>query len=249
MVKRKAYVDMRDTVNVLGVNIDKISADETFEKAKSLIEKDGVSMIFTPNPEIIIAASEDEYFKNILNSADICTPDGIGVVYASKMLKNSVKERVPGFELTNKLLKYAALSGDGVFFFGSKPHVAEKAKSKVEGMYPGIKVLGTHDGYFKPEDEQNIINQINESGAKILLVCLGAPKQEKWIYENRDKLDVRLCLGVGGTLDVLSGEAKRAPKIFLKLNLEWLYRIASNPSRWGRFFALPKFMIKVLKER
>lgn len=240
---------MRDTVNVLGVNIDKISADETFEKAKSLIETNGVSMIFTPNPEIIMVAAEDESFKKVLNSADICTPDGIGVVYASKMLKNPVKERVPGFELSQKLLKHAASSGDGVFFFGSKPGVAEKAKEKVDEMYPGIKIMGTHDGYFKPEDEDNIINEINESGAKILFVCLGAPKQEKWIYENREKLNVRLCLGVGGTLDVLSGEAKRAPEIFLKLNLEWLYRIASNPSRWGRFFALPKFMVRVLKEK
>ena len=240
---------MRDTVNVLGVNVDKISAEETFEKAKALINTEGVSMIFTPNPEIIIAASEDESFKNILNSADICTPDGIGVVYASKILKNPVKERVPGFELANKLLKYSSESGDGVFFFGSKPGIAEKAKEKAAEMYPGVNITGTHDGYFKPEEEADIINQINESGAKILFVCLGAPKQEKWIYENRDKLKASLCLGVGGTLDVISGEAKRAPEIFLKLNLEWLYRIAGNPSRWGRFFALPKFILKVIKER
>ena len=240
---------MRDTVNVLGVNIDKISFAEALEKAKKLIDSEGVSMIFTPNPEIIMIASEDEYFKQILNSADICTPDGIGVVYAAKILKNPVKERVPGFEISKNLLEYAAKTGDGVFFFGAKPGVADKAKEKVEKMYPGLKVAGTHDGYFKPEDETEIINQINESGAKILFVCLGAPKQEKWIYENRSKLKVGLCLGVGGTLDVLSGEAKRAPEIFLKLNLEWLYRIASNPSRWGRFFALPGFMIRVVREK
>lgn len=240
---------MRDTVNVLGVNVDKLSADETFEKAKTLVETEGVSMIFTPNPEIIMAAAEDDYFKGILNSADICTPDGIGVVYASKILRNSVKERVPGFELTMKLLDYAKVCGHGVFFFGSKPGVAEIAKENAEKMYPGLVVSGVHDGYFKKEDEADIINQINESGAKILLVCLGAPKQEKWIYENRKMLNVRLCLGVGGTLDVLSGQAKRAPEIFIKLNLEWFYRIVSNPSRWGRFFALPKFIIKILKER
>lgn len=240
---------MRDTVNVLGVNIDKISFAEALEKAKKLIDSEGVSMIFTPNPEIIMIASEDEYFKEILNSADICTPDGIGVVYAAKILKNPVKERVPGFELSKSLLEYAAKTGDGVFFFGAKPGVADKAKAKVEKMYPGLKVAGTHDGYFKPEDEAEIINQINESGAKILFVCLGAPKQEKWIYENRGKLKAGLCLGVGGTLDVLSGEAKRAPEIFLKLNLEWLYRIASNPSRWGRFFALPGFMLRVIREK
>lgn len=236
-------------MNILGVNIDKMSFDETLEKAKGFLDQTGAKMIFTPNPEIIIAASKDEYFKKILNSADICTPDGIGVVYASKIIKNPVKERVPGFELSNKIMEYASKVQKSVFFFGSKPGVAEKAKAAAEKMYPGLLVSGTHDGYFKPEDEEDIIRQINESGAEILFVCLGAPKQEKWIYENRDSLNVKLCLGVGGTLDVLSGDAKRAPKLFLKLNLEWLYRIASNPSRWGRFFAIPKFVFMVLKNK
>ncbi len=239
---------MRDCTNILGVNIDKISLNEAFEKAKGLLETEGVSMIFTPNPEIVMRAYEDADFKNILNSADICTPDGIGVVYASKIIKNPVKERVPGFELSKMLMESVSKTGEGVFLFGSKPGVADKAKENIEKMYPGINIVGTRNGYFKKEDEPEIINMINESGAKLLFVCLGAPKQEKWIYENRDKLKVNLCLGVGGTLDVLSGEVKRAPEIFIKLNLEWFYRIVLNPSRWGRFLALPKFMIKVIKE-
>lgn len=239
---------MRDTVNILGVNIDKMPMNKAFEKAEALLKSEGVSMIFTPNPEIIIEASKDEEFKKILNSADICTPDGIGVVYASKILKNSVAERVPGFELTKLLLKSASKSGESVFFFGSKPGVCEAAKEKVEEMYPGINICGFHNGYFKKDEEPKIVEEINNSGAKLLLVCLGAPKQEKWIYAHQKDLKVNLCLGVGGTLDVLSGTAKRAPEIFIKLNLEWLYRIASNPKRWGRFFALPKFMIKVIKE-
>lgn len=240
---------MRECTNILGVNIDKISLNEAFEKAKSLLKTEGVSMIFTPNPEIVMRAYEDEEFKNILNSADICTPDGIGVVYASKIIKNPVKERVPGFELSKMLMECVSKTGDGVFLFGSKPGVADKAKKNIEKMYPGINIVGVRNGYFKKEDEPEIINMINESGAKLLFVCLGAPKQEKWIYENRDKLNVNLCLGVGGTLDVLSGETKRAPEIFIKLNLEWFYRIVLNPSRWGRFLALPKFMIRVIKEK
>ena len=240
---------MRDCADILGVKIDKISLNETFEKAMVLLKTDGVSMIFTPNPEIVIRAYEDAEFKNILNSADICTPDGIGVVYASKIVGTPVKERVPGFELSKMLMENVSKTGEGVFLFGSKPGIADKAKENIEKMYPGINIVGTRNGYFKKEDEPEIINMINESGAKLLFVCLGAPKQEKWIYENRDKLNVNLCLGVGGTLDVLSGETKRAPEIFIKLNLEWFYRIVLNPSRWGRFLALPKFMIKVLKEK
>lgn len=240
---------MRDTVNILGVNVDKMSFSETFEKAKALLEEDKLSSIFTPNPEIVMAATEDEEFKNILNSADIVTPDGIGVVYASKILKNSVCERVAGFDLSLKILEYAAKTKRGVFFFGAKPGVADKAKDNVQKTYPGLEISGTENGYFKEEDEEKIVEKINNSGAEILFVCLGAPKQEKWIYKYKDKLNVKLCLGVGGTLDVLAGESKRAPEIFIKLNLEWFYRIALNPSRWGRLMALPKFMFKVLKSK
>ncbi|MEG2583338.1 MAG: WecB/TagA/CpsF family glycosyltransferase, partial [Oscillospiraceae bacterium] len=121
-------------------------------------------------------------------------------------------------------------------------------KTKLEEKYEGLKISGTHDGFFSTADEPDIINQINKSGAKVLLVCLGAPKQEKWIYANRHKLHVALCMGVGGALDVFAGNVKRAPKIFIKCNLEWFYRLCKQPSRFGRFLVLPKFMMTVKKE-
>ena len=240
---------MQDKVNILGVNVSRLSFGQALEKAEELVKSDGVSMIFTPNPEIIMCAREDEELRKILNNADICTADGIGVVYGAKILGTPVPERVAGFDLTCALLERLAKTGDGVFLLGAKPGVAETAKEKLEQKYPGILVSGTRNGYFKPEDETEIVNQINESGAKLLLVCLGAPKQEKWIAAHKDELKVNLCMGVGGTLDVLAGTVKRAPKIFIKLNLEWLYRISKNPSRIGRFAALPKFVIQVLKEK
>lgn len=239
---------MRDTVEILGVKIDKIDFDGAVLKACELLKTDGVSAIFTPNPEIIMCACEDEEFKEILNSADLCTADGIGVVYAARILGTPVPERVAGFDVTCAVLEKMSHSGGSVFLFGAKPGVAEIAKEKMEEKYPGLKVAGTRDGYFKPEDEEEIVNQINASGANLLLVCLGAPKQEKWIAKNREKLRVNLCMGVGGTLDVFAGVAKRSPDIFIKLNLEWLYRFAKNPSRIGRFMALPKFILKVIKE-
>ncbi len=239
---------MRETVTILGVHIDKITAKDALVKAEEMVRTTGVSMIFTPNPEIVMAGYQDPSFRDILNQADLCTPDGIGVVYASRMIKNPVPERVAGFDLTCGLLKSIAKTGEGVFLFGAKPGVAEKAKKKLEETYPGLSVVGCRDGYFKPEDEPEIIEQINQSGAKLLLVCLGAPKQEKWIYQNRDKLTVNLCMGVGGALDVFAGEVKRAPEIFIKCNLEWLYRFLKQPSRLGRFAALPKFIYTVKKE-
>ena len=206
-------------------------------------------MIFTPNPEIIMCAKEDSELKDILNSADICTADGIGVVYASKILKQPVPGRVAGFDLVCALLESLAKTGEGVFLFGAKPGVADTAKERMGEKYSGINVVGTRDGYFKPEDEAEIVEQINASGAKLLLVCLGAPKQEKWIAKYKDKLNVGLCMGVGGTLDVFAGTAKRAPKLFIKLNLEWLYRLMKQPKRIGRYAALPKFMFAVKKEK
>ena len=240
---------MRDTVDILGVKIDKIGFDAAVEKAYELLKSEGTSAIFTPNPEIVMLAHEDEEFKSILNSADLCTADGIGVVYAAKILNTPVPERVAGFDVTCALLERVSRSGEGVFLFGAKPGVAELAKEKMEEKYSGINIAGTGNGYFKEEDEAEIVEEINKSGAKLLLVCLGAPKQEKWIARNREKLGVNLCMGVGGTLDVFAGVAKRSPDIFIKLNLEWLYRLAKNPSRIGRFVALPKFILTVMKKK
>ncbi len=240
---------MRDTVEILGVKVDRITFDEAVNKAESLVKAKGVSAIFTPNPEIIMAAKDDSEFRDILNSADLCTADGIGVVYAARLLKTPVPHRVAGFDVTCALLERLSRTGEGIFLFGAKPGVAEAAKSDMEQKYPGINIAGTRNGYFSDGDNEEIVNEINASGAKLLLVCLGAPKQEKWIAANRDKLNVNLCMGVGGTLDVFAGTAKRAPEIFIKLNLEWFYRFCKNPSRIGRFAALPKFMIEIIKNK
>ncbi|MBO4941135.1 MAG: WecB/TagA/CpsF family glycosyltransferase [Clostridia bacterium] len=239
----------RKTVEILGVKIDSMTFAETVDVAQGLLKADGMSKIFTPNPEIIMCAKEDAKMKEILNSADICTADGIGVVYASKILKTPVPERVAGFDLVCALLERIAATNEGVFLFGAKPGVADAAKAKMEEKYPGINIVGTENGYFAPGDEEKIVEKINGSGAKLLLVCLGAPKQEKWIAKYQDSLKVNLAMGVGGTLDVFAGVAKRAPEVFVKLNLEWAYRILKNPSRIGRFAALPKFVLEVLKNK
>ncbi|MBO5364792.1 MAG: WecB/TagA/CpsF family glycosyltransferase [Clostridia bacterium] len=240
---------MRKTVDILGVHIDQITMADALTKAKKLLGEGGVSAIYTPNPEIIMAAYENEDFRAILNGADICTPDGIGVVYASRMLNHPVPERVPGFDLTCGLLEHISKTGEGVFLFGAKPGIAEIARANLEKKYPGLVVSGVHDGYFKEGDEPEIIRQINESGAKLLLVCLGAPKQEMWIHQHRAELNVSLCMGVGGSLDVFAGTVKRAPDLFIKLNLEWFYRLLKQPSRIGRFMALPKFILTVAKKK
>lgn len=222
---------MRSTIDILGVKIDKITAAYALKKAEQMVRKPGVSTIFTPNPEIVMAAYEDPSFKEVLNSADMCTPDGIGVVYAAKMLGTPVPERVAGFDLTCGLLESLRKTGEGVFLFGAKPGVAEAARDKLVEQYTGLNIAGVQHGYFSESENEDIIKKINDSGAALLLVCLGAPKQEKWIYENKSKLtSVNLCMGVGGALDVFAGIVNRAPDIFIKCNLEWLYRFCKTPA-------------------
>lgn len=241
---------MRDTVDILGVKVDRVTEEQALQKAIGFLKGDKVSKIYTPNPEIIMTAKEDPGFMKILNNADLCTADGIGVVYGAKMLGTPVPCRVAGFDLTCNLLNYMKDTEDSVFLFGAKPGVAKIAKQKLMEMYPGLKVAGTNDGYFTENDIPVIIDKINNSGAKLLLVCLGMKKQESWIDKYQSELEtVRVCMGVGGTLDVFAGEVKRAPKIFIKLNIEWLYRVLKQPSRIGRFIALPKFVVEVLKSK
>jgi len=240
---------MNNKINILGVNIDNLSFNDTFNKAKQLLESNETDLIFTPNPEIIMLAQNDENFRNILNSASICTPDGIGVVYGAKILKTPLVERVAGFDLATSLIGHAAESGKSIFLFGAAPNIAETAAEKLREKYPNLKITGTRNGYFTENETDEIVNQISNSNADILFACLGAPKQEKWLYDNRDKLNVKLALGLGGALDVFAGNVKRAPKIFIKLNLEWFYRLLKQPTRIKRFMALPKFIITVRKAR
>ncbi|MBE7044089.1 MAG: WecB/TagA/CpsF family glycosyltransferase [Ruminococcaceae bacterium] len=235
-----------DKVNILGVWVDKVNIGEAADKIFKMLDENRPHMIFTPNSEILMVAYKDLKFREILNRADMLTADGIGVVYASKILKNPIKERAAGFDITCKVLEKVAESGHKVFFFGGKEGVGKKAKENLEQKYPFIQIVGTRNGYFKPEEEPEIIREINESGADLVLVCLGAPAQEKWIARNIDSLHAKVFMGVGGSLDVLAGTAERAPEFWCNHGIEWLYRLLKQPSRIGRMMALPKFALTVL---
>ncbi len=233
-----------ETVNILGVHVNKYTMEEAIDKASSLMETEELSMIFTPNSEIILYASNNPEFTGVLNSADMIIPDGIGVVYGSKILKNPIKERVAGYDLVCNLLPIMAKKGQSVYLLGAKPGVAEKAAETLIEKHPGLVVAGTHDGYFK--DDEEVIADINKCAPDFLMACLGFPKQENWIYNNREKLNVKLAIGAGGCLDVFAGTVQRAPEFYCKHGIEWLYRLVKQPSRFVRMLALPKFGLKVL---
>ena len=233
-----------ETVNILGVHVNKYTMQEAVEKASSLMETEKLSMIFTPNSEIILYASNNPEFAEVLNKGDMVIPDGIGVVYGAKILKNPIKERVAGYDLVCNLLPVMAEKGQSVYLLGAKPGVAEKAAETLLEKHPGLVIAGTHDGYFKDDDE--VIADINKCAPDFLMVCLGFPKQENWIYNNREKLNAKLAIGAGGCLDVFAGTVQRAPDFYCEHGIEWLYRLAKQPTRFVRMLSLPKFGLKVL---
>ncbi len=236
---------MNNRLNILGVTVDSLTMKEAADFLTEATEKDSLTSVYTPNSEIILHAYKNPDYCEILNRGSLVTADGIGVVYASKILGSPLPERVSGFDLANHLLEKTAPMGKTLYLFGGKPGVAEKAAEKIVSLYPGIKIVGAKDGYFDAEKEEKIIADINETSPDILFVCLGFPKQEKWIDEHKN-LSARVVMGIGGSLDVFAGEVKRAPEIFQKLGLEWFYRLLMQPSRFVRMLALPKFGFTVL---
>ncbi len=235
---------MSEKISIYGVGYNNVTLDEAATLCEELMLEEKNHMVVTPNAEIGYMASKDIKLARILNRADVVVADGVGVVYASRIYRTPVKAKVPGVELGVKVLENAAKSGRGVFFLGAKPGVGDMAAAKISEKIPGINFVGIRDGYFKSDEE--VINEINASGAEILFVCLGAPKQEFWMAENFDKLNCRLMLGLGGSLDSYAGTVKRAPDIFIKLGLEWFYRLLKEPKRFGRMLALPKYMFAVI---
>lgn len=233
-------------ITILGVPVDLIDKETAMQRFKTLFSEPELTAVYTPNSEIVESASHDPELKKLISSAEIIIPDGIGLVYASKIVGHPLKERVTGIDFLESIIAYLEQNGKSVYFFGSKPGVAERAAEKIREKYPALIVAGTHDGYFKPEEEPAIVEEINRSGADFLCVALGAPKQEKFIYDHKTELNAHGAIGVGGSLDVWSGDLKRAPEFYQKHGLEWLYRLLQQPSRAGRMLKLPLFMMKVI---
>jgi N-acetylglucosaminyldiphosphoundecaprenol N-acetyl-beta-D-mannosaminyltransferase len=241
-----------ERINIRGVDFDNVTMDEATAQGIDFLKGGKVCSVYTPNSEIVQMCINDPEFRAIVNSADMIIPDGIGVIKASNILGTPLKEKVAGVELGEHLLRASAELGYKVYFLGGKPGVAELAAQNMEEKYRGLNIVGVQNGYFEKQGEASdaVISKINGAAPELLFVCLGVPVQEKWIYENKDKFtSVKLALALGGSLDVYAKTVKRAPKIFIKLGLEWFYRLLKQPSRIGRMMSLPKFLIGTYKEK
>lgn len=234
-------------VEILGVAFDNITMDEAVERAVELMAQPGPHLVVTPNAEIVQLAEKDEEFSRIIAGADLVIPDGVGVIYASRILGRPLKGRVPGVDFAAALMDRMAAEGKKLFLLGAKPGVAEEAAQRLAEAHPGLTVCGTHDGYFT-EDEP-VTAAIRQSGAEVVFVCLGAPKQEKWIAKNGGATGAKLLIGLGGSLDVFAGRVERAPEAWQKAGMEWLYRALKEPARLKRVAKLPLFLCSAVGAR
>ncbi|MCD8215360.1 MAG: WecB/TagA/CpsF family glycosyltransferase [Clostridiales bacterium] len=242
---------MSGICKIMGVPFNNINMTEAVGITLINLKERKKTVIYTPNPEMVMAAQKDREFMQVLNSAEILLPDGIGIVKASKFYHNPIKERVAGCDFIEILFGKIKTSINTVYLLGSAEGVAEKAKQRMQRRYRGLTISGTHHGYFKDgsPEEKEVIDEINRLNPEVLLVGLGFPRQEKWIAKHRDHLNSIIIMGVGGSLDVLSGNTKRAPEFYRNHGLEWFYRLITQPSRFKRMLVLPVFMIRAIGER
>lgn len=236
---------MPKKVTILGVPVDAITMGEAVARIDGFIEKRTPVLVATANAEMLMRATHDGALRRILQGAAMVTPDGAGTVWAAHHLGYAMPERVAGYDMVQELMREAPAKHRRIFFFGSAPGVADKAKKKAEQLYPGIEIVGTRNGFFTAADEPAIIEEIKAAHPDILLAALGVPKQEKWLAKHLGELGVPVAIGVGGTFDVMAGVMKRAPRWMQRAKLEWLFRGMMQPKRAGRLLALPRFVLKV----
>jgi N-acetylglucosaminyldiphosphoundecaprenol N-acetyl-beta-D-mannosaminyltransferase len=231
---------------ILGVGVDRVGLTEAIDRIAHFLEAGGTRQVVTINPEFIIAARRDRRFYQVLREADLAVADGIGVVWAARLLGDRLPERVGGIDLVERLAERAAREGYRVFLLGAAPGVAEDAAEALTARYPRLRVAGTYAGSPLPSERAAIRTVIGAAHPDILLVAFGAPAQDLWIAENQSAVGVPVAIGVGGAFDFLAGRIRRAPRWIQRIGLEWLYRLARQPSRWRRMTALPRFAGMVL---
>ncbi|MBN2057289.1 MAG: WecB/TagA/CpsF family glycosyltransferase [Candidatus Saganbacteria bacterium] len=234
-------------INLGGLIIDNVTLDDAVERVLGYLGTSGSHIIVTPNPEIIVVCQKDAELKRIMNSASLRVPDGVSMLVVSRLLKQPLKQRVSGIDLMLRLCDVMNQAGKRIYLLGSAPGVANEASARLLNKYDRLQIVGTHDGYFS--DDREIVEQIKVTKPDILFVGLGAGRQERWLNHHLAATGVPVGLAIGGSLDVISGRKKRAPRWVQKLYIEWLYRLFREPKRWKRQLALPKFLYLTLVKK
>lgn len=238
-----------EKIEILGLKVHKVNMEQALCVIDEALLKDELTRVITLNAEIAYTAYQKEDLTSLINSADLVTPDGSGILWAAGQYGISLPERVCGIDLLLAMMDRYRDGSYGFYFLGAKPEIAAAAAEKICSQYPDLRYCGFHDGYFGKENSEAMADTIAATGADILVCAMGAPFQDQWIASYGKRCGVKVGIGVGGSLDVISGAVKRAPMFFQRLRIEWLYRLISEPSRWKRMLSLPKFMLLVKKQR
>lgn len=236
-------------VHILQVPVHRLTMNDVIYILKARMKEGVPTWVVTANAELVVRADEDPGLIACLRQADITLADGAGIVWAARIFGVPVPQRIPGIELAERLLEVATREGWRVYFLGAQPGVAEVAISRWRQRLPDLQVIGWHHGYFSLTEEPAVVERIRRFRPDILLVGMGAPRQEIWLAEHFSRLNVGLAMGIGGSFDVWAGRVKRAPHWLGELGLEWLYRLVHQPWRSARMLALPRFVYKVLRAK
>jgi N-acetylglucosaminyldiphosphoundecaprenol N-acetyl-beta-D-mannosaminyltransferase len=242
-------MESRKHVRILGVRVDDVTSAETLQAMECMVAEGGTHQVVTVNPEFVMVAQHDPEFYVTINESDLSLPDGMGLVWASRILGQPLRERVAGSDMVPLIARLANTKGYRLYLLGAAPGVAEKAANILCQVNPQLDIAGTYAGSPQPEEEDAIIARIVQASPDFLFVAYGAPRQDLWIRRNLNRLQVPVCMGIGGTLDFISGVAKRAPVWTQRIGLEWLYRLVQQPWRWRRMVRLPVFTYRVLVQR
>lgn len=239
---------MYETIDILDIPLSNVTKTDLLETLDlHFANRQNSLFIVTANPEIIMTARASLAYREVLKTADFILPDGIGVMIGSKILKQPLQQKLPGYELMHDFLAYAAIQNKTVYFYGAKPGYAEQAAANAKGLYAGLRVAGAADGYR--QDKAALASEIAALQPDFIFVALGAPVQEDWIARYRHLFPASVLMGVGGSVDVLSGNVKRAPKFWVNNNLEWLHRLITQPARAKRMMKIPAFLLLIAKKR
>ena len=233
-------------INILGVAFDALTLGEAEERADALLCSGAGGYIVTANPEIVLRCREDAAYAAAVNGAKLVLADGVGDLCAARILGTPLPGRVAGADLVPRLLARLAERGGSVFLYGARPGVAQRAGEKLKSACPGLRIAGTENGYIS--DETALLEALEREKPDLLLLGLGAPRQELWMAENRQRTPA-VMIGVGGLLDVFAGDIPRAPEAWQRLGLEWLYRLVRDPRSFKRVIRLPKILLLALRER
>jgi N-acetylglucosaminyldiphosphoundecaprenol N-acetyl-beta-D-mannosaminyltransferase len=236
-------------VSFYGIRVSKLNMQQTVEKLTQAIANRQPTQVITANPIMLMTALDQPEYMAMMQRAELIVPDGAGLVWAASYVGEPVAEKVAGIDLMHELFAKGEIKGWRIFLLGASPEIIQVTAGKLKSRYPQLQLVGVRDGYFKADENEAVVNQIREAAPDILLVGRSADKQEPWIDRYKDDLGVPIMMGIGGSFDVLSGKLKRAPKIFISLRLEWFYRLLQEPWRYRRMLLLPKFVVKVIRDK